>query len=191
MSKRDFENYVGTHKDTKTHNQVNNKGSIAYMSKDNVKKFSKAMEKKMFNSSGIGRPYAFSSVEELEKDIEEYFDACREYNMMPTNVSLALWLGCDEDTLNNHANNPNSPFFGVIKSVKQYLHSLMQSGTLAGDINPVTYIFLSKNYYGMKDDKNITVTPATSNSTNSQETMDAIQKQIEEENVPNADYQED
>ena len=111
--------------------------------------------------------------------------------MMPTNVSLALWLGCDEDTLNNHANNPNSPFFGVIKSVKQYLHSLMQSGTLAGDINPVTYIFLSKNYYGMKDDKNITVTPATSNTTNSQETMDAIQKQIEEENVPNADYHED
>ena len=191
MSKRDFENYVATHKDTKTHNQVNNKGSIAYMSKDNVKKFSKAMEKKMFNSSGIGRPYAFSSVEELEKDIEEYFDACREYNMMPTNVSLALWLGCDEDTLNNHANNPNSPFFGVIKNVKQYLHSLMQSGTLAGDINPVTYIFLSKNYYGMKDDKNITVTPATSNSTNSQETMDAIQKQLQEETVPNANYQED
>lgn len=191
MSKRDFENYVETHKDTKTHNQVNNKGSIAYMSKDNVKKFNKVMEKKMFNSSGIGRPYAFSSVEELEKDIEEYFDACREYNMMPTNVSLALWLGCDEDTLNNHANNPNSPFFGVIKSVKQYLHSLMQSGTLSGDINPVTYIFLSKNYYGMKDDKNITVTPATSNTTNSQETMDAIQKQIEEETVPNADYQED
>ena len=191
MSKRDFENYVETHKNTKTHNQVNNKGSIAYMSKDNVKKFNKAMEKKMFNSSGIGRPYAFSSVEELEKDIEEYFDACREYNMMPTNVSLALWLGCDEDTLNNHANNPNSPFFGVIKNVKQYLHSIMQSGTLAGDINPVTYIFLSKNYYGMKDDKNITVTPATSTSTNSQETMDAIQRQIEEETVPNADYQED
>lgn len=190
MSKADFNNYV-EHSKRNTHNNITNKGSIAYMSKENVKEFNKAIEKKVFNSSGVGRPYAFESVEKLEEDLMEYFDACREYDMMPTKVSMALWLGCDEDTINNHANNSNSPFFGVFKRVNEYLHSLMQSGTLAGDINPVTYIFLSKNYYGMKDDKNITVTPATSDSlTNSQETMDAIQKQIEEENVPNAEFTE-
>ena len=190
MSKADFNNYVERSKKN-THNNITNKGSIAYMSKENVKEFNKAIEKKVFNSSGVGRPYAFKSVEKLENDLMEYFNACRECDMMPTKVSMALWLGCDEDTINNHANNPNSPFFGTFKRVNEYLHSLMQSGTLAGDINPVTYIFLSKNYYGMKDDKNITVTPATSDSlTNSQETMDAIQKQIEEENIPNAEFKE-
>lgn len=182
------ERELSKQKNTKKNNQTVNKGSIAYMSKDNVKKFNKELEKKMFNSSGVGRPYAFSSLEQLEKDMSEYFDTCRKYDIMPTNVSLALWLGCDEDTISNHAKNQNSPFFGVMKNTKQYLHSLMQGGTLAGEINPVTYIFLSKNYYGMKDDKNIQVSATNNSSTvNNQETMDAIQKQIEEENIANAE----
>ena len=67
----------------------------------------------------------------------------------------------------------------------------MQSGTLAGDINPVAYIFLSKNYYGMRDDKQITVSPSNNQTVNSTETMEAIQKQIEEENVPNAKISEE
>lgn len=70
-------------------------------------------------------------------------------------------------------------------------HIALENRAIGNGMNSVLYMFLGKNYFGLKDDKNITVTPATSNSTNSQETMDAIQKQIEEENVPNADYQED
>lgn len=176
---------------SRNNSPVVNKGSLAYMEKENVKKFNDKLEKKMFNSSGVGRPYAFQSVEQLKKDMSEYFDMCREYDVMPTNVTLALWLDCDEDTITNHANNPNSPFFGIMKNTKKYLHSLMQNGTLAGDINPVSYIFLAKNYYGMKDDKNIQVS-ATTNSApiNNQETMDAIKKQIEEENIPNAEIEE-
>lgn len=69
-------------------------------------------------------------------------------------------------------------------------HVALENRAIGNGMNSVLYMFLGKNYFGLKDDKNITVTPATSNSTNSQETMDAIQKQIEEENVPNADYQE-
>ena len=68
----------------------------------------------------------------------------------------------------------------------------MQDGTLAGEINPVTYIFLSKNYYGMRDDKNIQVTAQGNQSpVNNQETMSAIQKQLEEENIPNAEIVEE
>ena len=68
----------------------------------------------------------------------------------------------------------------------------MQNGTLDGKINPVTYIFLSKNFYGMRDDKNITVTPnSDKDPINSSETMAAIQKQLQEETVPNADFHED
>lgn len=168
-----------------------NKGSIAYMSKENVKEFNKAMEKRIFNSVGTtGRPYAFESVEKLQEDITNYLTLCRDTNIMPTIVSLALYLGVDVGTIDNHANNSASPFFQVFKNIKQYLHNLMQSGTLAGDINPVAYIFLSKNYYGMRDDKNITVTPTNNQTVNSTETMEAIQKQIEEENIPNAKIEE-
>ena len=173
------------------HNQMSNKGSIAYMSKDNVKEFNKAMEKRIFNSNGTtGRPWAFESVEKLQQDITDFFTLCRDTNTMPTIVSLALYLGVDEDTITRHASNPMSPFCEVLKNVRTYLHNLMQSGTLAGDINPVAYIFLSKNYYGMRDDKQITVSPTNNQTINSTETMEAIQKQIEEENIPNADVEE-
>lgn len=173
-------------KNSKKNNQMVNKGSVAYMSRQENKDFNKKLERKIYNSCGVGRPYAFQSLEQLESDMSEYFDACREYGVMPTNVTLALWLGVDEDTITNHANNPNSPFFGVMKKTKTYLHSLMQNGTLSGDINPVAYIFLAKNYYGMKDDKNIQVSAQQGSNVNTQETADALRKQIEEENTPNA-----
>ena len=64
------------------------------------------------------------------------------------------------------------------------MHSLMQGGTLSGDINPVTYIFLSKNYYGMRDDKNIQVSATNdSSSPNAEETANALRKQLEEETI--------
>ena len=172
-------------------NNVTNKGSIAYMSKPNVQEFNRAMEKRIFNSTGIGRHYAFESLEELEKEMSEYFELCKHTDTMPTVTSLALWLGCDRDTIYNHANNPNSPFSACLKNTLVYLHSAMENGTLSGDINPVTYIFLAKNYFGMRDDKNINIAPATNDPTiNNQETMSALQKQLEEENVINADYSE-
>ena len=44
----------------------------------------------------------------------------------------------------------------------------------------------------MRDDKNITVSPSSDKQTiNSSETMDAIQKQLAEETVPNADFRID
>ena len=42
----------------------------------------------------------------------------------------------------------------------------------------------------MKDDKNITVSANNNQPVNSKETMDAIQKQLQEENIANAEYTE-
>lgn len=178
--------------DTRKNNATVNKGSSAYLSQSNVKKFNKAMQKRIFNSCGIGRPYAFGSMEELEKQMLEYFDLCTDNQVVPTITNLALWLGVDRSTIYEHANNSNSPFSHTMKSTINYLHSIMQSGTIDGKINPVTYIFISKNDYGMRDDKNITVSPSSDKQTiNSSETMDAIQKQLAEETVPNADFRVD
>ena len=186
-----IQNNINKQNDTKKNNQMNNKGSIAYMSKPNVQKFNKAMEDRIFNSTGIGRPYAFGSVEALQKEMSEYFDLCKETSTMPTVTSLSLWLGVNRDTIYEHANNVNSPFSDTMKRTLTYMHSAMENGTLSGDINPVTYIFLAKNYFGMRDDKNINIAPATNDPTiNNQETMSALQKQIEQESIPEATFTE-
>ena len=48
-------------------------------------------------------------------------------------------------------------------------------------------MFLGKNYFGLKDDKNITVSAQQGSDVNSQETAEALRKQLEEETTPNAE----
>lgn len=170
---------------------INHSSKNSYMSDPNVKEFMMEMNDRAFGKKSRGRPPSFSSLEQLDKDLDDYIDLCSRTNTTPTVASVALWLDCDRDTIYNHANNPNSIYFGTCKRIINMCHIALENRAIGNGMNSVLYMFLGKNYFGLKDDKNITVTPATSNSTNSQETMDAIQKQIEEENVPNADYQED
>lgn len=170
---------------------INSKNKNSYMSDPNVKEFMKEMNERAFGKSRIGRPTAFSSLEQLEKDLDEYIELCRRTDTTPTVASAALWLDCDRDTIYNHANNPNSIYFGTCKRIINMCHVSLENRAIGNGMNSVLYMFLGKNYFGLKDDKNITVTPNTGDSgTNSQETMNAIQKQIEEEHVSNADYEE-
>lgn len=167
-------------------NSIANKKTNNYMSQENVKAFSKEFMPKAIT----GRPYKWDNVDELVNEIGDYLDLCTRTSVIPTITSLATWLHCDRDTIYNHANNPNSPFFGVLKNVINVCHSYLENGSVDGKVNAVLYMFLSKNYFGLKDDKNITVTPATNEPVNTPATMEALQKQIEEENVANADYAE-
>lgn len=170
---------------------INSKNKNSYMSDPNVKEFMKEMNDRCFGKSRIGRPTAFSSLEQLEKDLDEYIELCGRTDTTPTVASAALWLDCDRDTIYNHANNPNSIYFGTCKRIINMCHVSLENRAIGNGMNSVLYMFLGKNYFGLKDDKNITVTPNIGDSgTNSQETMSAIQKQIEEEHVSNADYEE-
>ena len=168
-------------------NSYNNKKRQAYMSKPNVKEFNRTMVKKAI----IGRPCKFDNVEKVENELIEYFELCDRTDTVPTITGIGTWLHCDRDTIYNHANNPNSPFSACFKNAINTCHLSLENGAIDGAVNSVVYIFMGKNYFSLRDDRNITVTPATSDSlTNSQETMDAIQKQIEEENIPNAEFKE-
>lgn len=170
---------------------INSKNKNSYMSDPNVKEFMKEMNERAFGKSRTGRPTAFSSLEQLEKDLDEYIELCGRTDTTPTVASAALWLDCDRDTIYNHANNPNSIFFGTCKRIINMCHVSLENRAIGNGMNAVLYMFLGKNYFNLEDSKNITVTPNTGDSgTNSQETMNAIQKQIEEEHVSNADYEE-
>lgn len=168
-------------------NAFDNKTRRSYMEQPNVKAFNK----KFYKQALIGRPLTWNSVEELEEQLMEYFKLCDETATIPTITAIATWLHCSRELIYRHANDENSPFHDTLKNVINICHTSLENGAVDGKVNSVVYIFMGKNYFDLEDSKNITVTPATSNTINSQETMDAIQKQIEEENVPNADYHED
>lgn len=167
-------------------NAYNNKSRQSYMAQPNVKEFNRVMVKKAM----LGRPFKFDNVEKLEKEITDYFELCDKTDTVPTITGIATWLHCNRDTIYAHANNPNSIFSDVFKNAINTCHLSLENGAVDGKVNSVVYIFMGKNYFNLEDSKNITVTPATTTLANSQETMDAIQKQIEEENVPNAEYRE-
>lgn len=158
-----------------------------YMSDPDVRKFTDAVMGRLFSGKG----YSFDSPEQLGRDCNDFVQLCYDTNTVPTVTGFATWLGCDRDTIYNHANNPNSPFSAQCKNVIQLSHLTMENGAMSNKINSVLYMFLSKNYFGLKDDKNITVTPAQDTPINTKSTMDAIQKQLEEETTPNADYKEE
>lgn len=165
---------------------ISNKNGQEYMSDPNTIKFMDSLIKRSFNSSGIGRPYSFESVESLEKDITDYIKLCYETSTIPTVSSASMWLGCNRDTLYEHANNSNSPFSDTCKNLISVCQVAMENGAIKNKMNSVLYMFLSKNYFGLKDDKNINVSAQQGSSVNSQETAEALRKQIEEESTPAA-----
>lgn len=169
-------------------NSYNNKARQSYMAQPHVKEFNKTFVKKALT----GKPCKFDSVEYVENELLEYFELCDKTNTVPTITAIATWLHCHRDTIYAHANNPNSLYSDVFKNVINVCHTALENGAVDGKVNSVVYIFMGKNYFNLRDDKNITVSPADSNQTiNSTETMDAIQKQLAEETVPNADFQEE
>lgn len=168
-------------------NKISNKNTSAYMADPDVQEFNKAMQKRIFTNSNGGRPYAFESIEKLQEQVNGFFDLCNSTNTIPTIVNLALYLGVHRDTIYAHANDVNSPYSDIFKNLITYFHSIMENGALVGKINPVTYIFLGKNYFNLSDSKDINIKPGDgSSSVNSTETMTAIQKQLEAETIQEA-----
>lgn len=166
-------------------NTYSNKARQSYMAQPNVKEFNRGVREHMLHT---GRPYAFESIESLSKELNDYYDLCETTATVPTITGIALWLGVNRDTIYAHANNINSPFSDLCKTIITYCHLNIENGTIDGKINPVTYIFMGKNYFGLRDDKDINIKPVDSSPSNTQTTMEAIQKQLEEENIPNATY---
>ena len=182
---KDFEEHLSN----KRGNYLNNKNSKSYMANPDVKEFNKELRKKMFTK--IGAPYKWSSVEELEEETAKFLELCDRTNTIPTIINLSVWLGCHKDTIYSHAADPNSPFSDFFKNIINLFHGSIESSAIGGGVNPVLYMFLGKNYFGMKDDKNITVAATNNSGTpNAQETAEALQKQLQEEHITEATISE-
>ena len=71
---------------------------------------------------------------------------------------LALALGITRETLWKWEQQPGNRG-NIIKRAKETIAAYDADMVAKGKLNPVPYIFRAKNYYGMKDNQDITITP--------------------------------
>lgn len=154
-----------------------------YLENPELKKFNKALRdngmKKVRKSVKLG------SFEETEVEISKYFDLCDKYSQLPSIKSLCLYLGISVATYNVYLRDPDSEYGELFRAAIDYIHSVIEGGAMNNKVNPATYMFTAANFYGMKDSKQIdisAVSPLQNNATSSRESLNALRKQIENEN---------
>lgn len=106
------------------------------------------------------------SDEELVERLRYYFAYCAENDIIPTIEEMFMFTGYDIESVRNWETGRARGFSpetnGIIKKAKNFLSVFDAKMVVTGKLNPVVYIFRSKNYYGMSDQQTITVAPAKS-----------------------------
>ena len=102
--------------------------------------------------------------DECAERLNDYFRECQEQSRMPTVENMALALGVTRGTLWDWENGrrQSSTRADMIKKAKEIMASIDADLVSKGKIPQVTYIFRAKNYYGMKDQQDVVLTPNTS-----------------------------
>ena len=88
----------------------------------------------------------------------EFFNSCIESGERPTVEKNCLALGYTRQTVNEweHGSDTRAD---IIKKAKEFIASYDAAMAVSGKLNPVLYFFRAKNYYGMKDQTDITIEP--------------------------------
>ena len=76
--------------------------------------------------------------------------------------------------------NSGSELSPPLKKGIDFIHELLESASLKNAVNPVSFIFSAKNWFGMQDGQTITLKPDNSANDRSQ-TMEALQEVISEQ----------
>lgn len=90
---------------------------------------------------------------EVEQRLQDYFELCRNTSLRPGVESMSAALHIDRATLwrweQGQGCSPRRT--EAIRSAKSMIASYVEQASLQGLLNPVTAIFLSKNWLGYKD----------------------------------------
>lgn len=99
--------------------------------------------------------------DDVEARVNEYLSECWNTGQRMTVEKLALALGVARDTLHSweRGETQSKRRSDIIKNAKDCIASYDAEMVTAGKMNPVPYIFRAKNYYGMKDQQDITIEP--------------------------------
>ena len=122
------------------------------------------------------------SDDEVALCIDNYFNMCVEYGIIPTVEGLANSLHIAVNTLLDWEHNKcekrgNSRTVraSLVKNAKQRIQDFDTKLAMMGEISPPVYIFRGKNYYGMRDEVETTV---HHDNTNALQSKDEIQQRI-------------
>lgn len=104
-----------------------------------------------------------NSDNELIERLDAYFIRCAEKDIKPTVEEMCLYCGYSYKTVWDWEVGNRGGFTtmtaDIIKKAKQYLSTFDARMLVEGKLNPVSYIFRAKNYYGMKDVQDVVLTP--------------------------------
>lgn len=100
--------------------------------------------------------------EEIRERLGRYFVETLEAGEIPTVEEMCLALGYPRGTvwrweLGEEGSTPYRR--DLIKKAKEFLSSFDAKLVQEGKVNPVTYIFRAKNYFGMRDQQEYVLTP--------------------------------
>ena len=106
-----------------------------------------------------------SSDEELCERLNWFFSECARTQQVPNIEKMGNALGYHRNTLLDWENGVTSGFSpatkDIIKQAKQILASIDAELAQEGKTQPVVYMFRAKNFYGMRDQQEVVVTPNT------------------------------
>lgn len=97
----------------------------------------------------MARPKLYSSVEDMQKKIDEYFVMCDEKEKPYTMSGLAYALDMDRRSLLNYSKDEQ--FFPTIKKAREKVEQQLEENALSGKANATFTIFNLKNNYGWRD----------------------------------------
>lgn len=90
--------------------------------------------------------------DEFVTRFNDYFNFCIEQEVKPTVESFALAFGITTQTVRAWESGEYGDFKReLVRRGKTIMQAFLTNAVMEGKVNPVTYIFYSKNYYGMVD----------------------------------------
>lgn len=131
--------------------------------------------------------------QEVQDAIINYFTTCQRNHIRPGNLGLYAALGMSRQDYSNviHGkvkNKVNPACIDMLKKATRAIGAYRENLASEGKINPVTYIFMSKNYDGLTDTQQIEVTAAPGPAASM--TPEEIAHQIEQDIPIDAEYTE-
>lgn len=103
------------------------------------------------------------SDEDCRQRLYDFFVGCAESGELPTVEKMCLALGYARNTVWEWEQGLkcSTERANMIKKAKELLATFDAAMVTEGKINPVTYIFRAKNYFGMKDQQDLVLAPAS------------------------------
>lgn len=108
------------------------------------------------------------SNKELAERFSEYFNYCAQNNVVPTIEEMCLYTGYAVSTVWDWESGRRKGFTDdceglnlttaeIVKKAKEFMRVFDSKLVISKKMDPVTYIFRAKNYYGMKDKQEVEV----------------------------------